>query len=76
VTINGKLVGEGRGSDVLGHPFAALAWLANTLAKRGTGISSGMTVITGSMVTPKFLDAGDTACFAADELGEVMLDVS
>lgn len=33
--INGAVVGTGRGSDVLGHPFEALAWLANQLAGQG-----------------------------------------
>ena len=30
--INGEVVGQGTGADVLGHPHNALAWLANHLA--------------------------------------------
>ena len=33
--INGEVVGEGYGRDVLGHPLDALAWLASTLATQG-----------------------------------------
>ena len=67
--INGELVGEGYGSDVMGHPLEPLAWLANMLAARGKGLSAGMVVITGSIVPPKWLKAGDTATIAIDHLG-------
>ena len=30
--INGLIVGQGHGRDVMGHPFEALAWVANHLA--------------------------------------------
>ena len=39
--INGELVGEGMGSDVMGHPLEPLAWLANNLASRGQETESG-----------------------------------
>ena len=73
--INGQQVGEGRGGDVMGHPFEALAWLANTLAERGESLAAGMIVMTGSIVSTKFLNQGDDVRFVIDTLGEVRLKV-
>jgi len=76
VTINGALRGEGLGSDVMGHPVEALVWLANALATRGESLSAGDVVITGSIVPPIPLAAGDVAVVAVDGLGEARIDVS
>ena len=76
MTINGATAGTGHGRDVLGHPLDALAWLANTLASRGMEISAGMIVMTGSIVSTKFLNPGDTAGFTFQGLGEVSLTVA
>ena len=76
LTVNGEVVGEGRGSDVMGHPLEALVWLANMLAKRGKGLTKGMIVMTGSMIAPQFLEPGDWASLWVDGLGEVRLTVS
>jgi 2-keto-4-pentenoate hydratase len=75
VHVNGELVGEGLGGDVMGHPLEPLAWLANALAKRGEPLSAGMIVITGSLVAPKFLSPGDHAIVSVDGLGDAVLDV-
>ena len=64
MTINGAAAGTGHGCDVLGHPLDALAWLANTLASRGKELSAGMIVMTGSIVSTKFLNPGDAAVFS------------
>ena len=74
--VNGAIVGEGRGADTMGHPFAALAWVANHLARRGQRLRSGDIVITGSLVTSKFPQAGDRIRFEAGALGAVELQVS
>ena len=76
MTINGELVGEGHGSDVMGHPLEPLVWLANMLAKRGKGLTAGMVVITGSIVTPKFLNPGDVATVAIEGICEARLSVT
>lgn len=75
-TINGEVVGEGRGADSMGHPFAALAWVANHLAGRGQGLGGGDVVITGSLVPSKFPRAGDRVRFDAGALGSVELRVT
>jgi len=74
-SINGEVVGEGYGRDVMGHPFEALAWVANNLAARGKHLRAGQFVITGSLVTSKFPKAGDTVRFEIDALGSVELRV-
>jgi 2-keto-4-pentenoate hydratase len=74
-SINGETVGEGRGADSMGHPFAALAWVANDLARRGLGLRCGDIVITGSLVTSKFPRPGDRLRFEAGPLGAVELRV-
>jgi 2-keto-4-pentenoate hydratase len=74
-TINGKKVGEGSGSDVMGHPLEALAWVANNLASRGLGLWRSDVVITGSLVTTKAPKAGDVVRFEAGALGAVELRV-
>ena len=75
MTINGQPAGEGYGRDVLGHPLDALAWLANTLAGRGRELQAGMLVMTGSIVSTKFLNPSDEAAFTFEGLGDIHLSV-
>jgi 2-keto-4-pentenoate hydratase len=74
-TINGINVGEGRGADCMGHPLDALAWLADHLASIGRGLLRGHVVITGSIITSKFVKAGDLVRFDVERLGSVELQV-
>jgi 2-oxo-3-hexenedioate decarboxylase/2-keto-4-pentenoate hydratase len=69
--INGAEVGRGRGSDVMGHPLEALAWLANNLARRGQSLKAGEFVFTGSVVETKWLNPGDRVLMLMEGLGDV-----
>lgn len=69
--INDEEVGLGRSGDVMGHPFNALAWLANALAARGIGLRAGQFVFTGSVVETRWVNCGDQVRMRIDELGEV-----
>ena len=69
--INDEVAGEGTGADVLGHPFHALAWLANHLAATGQGLKAGELVLTGSLVKTVWLKAGDWVRMELDGLGVV-----
>ena len=60
----------------MGHPLEPLAWLANKLAEQGSGLSTGMVIITGSIVSPKFLEAGDMASISIEGLGSAELIVT
>ncbi len=75
MTINGEIVGEGRGGDVMGHPLSALAWLANNLVERGRMLKAGEVVLTGSIVATKRPQAGDQVATVIDGLGEARLSV-
>ena len=76
VSINGQLMGEGYGRDVLGHPFNALAWLANKILGQGQIIKAGMTIMTGTMIKTQFVQPGDELTFTIPELGSVGIQVS
>ncbi|MCC7547411.1 MAG: fumarylacetoacetate hydrolase family protein [Burkholderiales bacterium] len=69
--INGVEVGRGRGADVMGHPFEALAWLANNMSRRGHGLRAGEFVFTGSVVETKWVNRGDRVVMELDRLGRV-----
>ena len=58
-SINGSKVGEGVGAEAMGHPLDAVAWIAGHLASRGHGLLRKDVVITGSIITSKFVKAGD-----------------
>ena len=69
--INGVEVGQGAGADVLGHPHAALAWLANHLAAQRKSLRAGQIVLTGSLVQTVWLNAGDKVLMELTGLGSV-----
>jgi 2-keto-4-pentenoate hydratase len=69
LTINGKQIGTGKGSDVMGNPLDALTWLANKLATDGRPLRRGMVVMTGSTVPIQFPRPGDHAVVEASGLG-------
>ena len=73
--INDQPGGQGKTGDALGHPFEAVAWLANLLNRHGRMLHRGMIVMTGSSITTKFPAPGDRVRFAIDGLGEVALEV-
>ncbi|HEY2843803.1 MAG TPA: hypothetical protein VGJ09_09140, partial [Bryobacteraceae bacterium] len=47
VSVNGQLLRQGNGSNVLGHPLNALEWLVNNLSQRGLGLKAGQFITTG-----------------------------
>jgi 2-keto-4-pentenoate hydratase len=75
--INGVEVGRGTGGLVMGHPFEALAWLANARVQHGLHpLKAGDFILLGSLVETKWLNAGDKVRIAIDNLGEASLSVS
>jgi 2-keto-4-pentenoate hydratase len=76
LTIAGKFVTEGTGAEALGHPLAALAWLANHLAARGGSLNPGEIVTTGTCTGVNEVPAGSSATADYGALGMVQLKFS
>lgn len=71
MTVNGETVGEGQGGAILGHPFEALAWLANTLNARKKSLKRGEIVLLGSLIQTQWLPPETDIAITIDGLGEV-----
>ena len=69
--INGLEAGRGRGADVMGHPFEALAWLARLKASRGQWLRAGEFVFLGSVVETRWVSPGDRVVMDIAGLGVV-----
>jgi 2-keto-4-pentenoate hydratase len=72
--INGTEVGRGWGGDVLGHPFDALIWLANHLARFGQGLHAGQIVMTGSIVATHWVKPGARVAVELEGLGTTRVE--
>jgi 2-oxo-3-hexenedioate decarboxylase/2-keto-4-pentenoate hydratase len=71
VAINDERVGSGQGAAVLGHPAAAVAWIANRLAGLGGALEAGHVVMPGSCTKAFDLHAGDHVEAVYTEIGSV-----
>ena len=56
--VNGAVVATAAGAATMGHPAAAVAWLANRLAERGQQLKAGMIVFSGGLTEPVALEPG------------------
>jgi 2-keto-4-pentenoate hydratase len=65
MSVNGREVGHGTGTDALGSPLNALAWLASARA----GLKAGEFVLTGSMVQTYWAARGDECAIELEGLG-------
>lgn len=72
--INGVEAGRGTARDVMGHPFAALAWLANSLITRGQYLRRDEFVFTGSVGETRWIDPGDNVQVEIDKLGTASVE--
>jgi 2-oxo-3-hexenedioate decarboxylase len=59
------------GGAVMGHPAAAIVWLARALANRGQQLQEGMIVMTGGLTASVRLRPGETLTAEFDGLGSV-----
>jgi len=72
--IDDRDVGSGVGTDILGEPLEALAWLANNLAQRGQHLRQGDFVLLGSLVQTQWVAAGQSVEIENDRLGAARAD--
>jgi 2-keto-4-pentenoate hydratase len=69
-------IGEGRGRDILGHPFNSVGWLATQLASRGVSLKAGEVVMTGSVMKTVFPVEDASYRFDLEEIGAVEVQVT
>lgn len=73
MVINGHQVGNGSTADILGHPYKALAWLANSLAERGKHLREGEIVMLGSIVETQWVKPGDEVRVDVEGVGGALI---
>lgn len=74
--IDGKMVVEGTGANVLGHPLTVLEWALDHFSGRGIAIEAGQIISTGTTTGIVVLEAGQTACADFGSLGKVELQLT
>ena len=70
---NGEVVATASGSASLGHPAAAVAWLARALSAEGEGLTAGEVVLSGALTVATPVAPGDVVVASIDRLGTVEL---
>jgi 2-oxo-3-hexenedioate decarboxylase len=69
--VGGDVTATAAGAAVMGHPAAAVAWLANRLADRGQSLDAGMLVFSGGLTEPVPLQMGTSVTAEVDQLGAI-----
>lgn len=70
------ILATGAGAQVLGHPAASVAWLANALAEQEVGLAAGDVVLTGAVAGAHSAQPGDVFTAELDRLGSVSVRFS
>jgi 2-oxo-3-hexenedioate decarboxylase len=67
----GEVVGTAAAGAAMGHPAAAVAWLVNTLGKRGQYLRRGTVVLSGGLTASVPLERASVVSAEFDGLGSV-----
>jgi 2-oxo-3-hexenedioate decarboxylase len=70
---NGEVVGTATGAASMGHPAAAVAWLARQLSAEGEGLRAGEIVLSGGLTAAVPVGQSDVVVASADRLGSIEL---
>lgn len=73
LTHNGEVVATASGAASLGHPAAAVAWLARSLAEYGETLRASQIVLSGGLTPAVEISKGDTITVSIDRLSSVEL---
>jgi 2-oxo-3-hexenedioate decarboxylase len=69
--VDGEVVATAAAAATMGHPAAAVAWLANRLAARGQQLTAGMLVFSGGLTEPVPLAPGASVTAELESLGAI-----
>lgn len=69
--VDGQVVATAAGAATMGHPAAAVAWLANALLARGQSLKAGMIVFSGGLTAPFEVTDGGSYSAELDGLGTI-----
>jgi 2-keto-4-pentenoate hydratase len=73
LVIDGHVTETGAGHDVLSHPAAALAWLANVLGEQGVTLEAGQLILPGSFTKAMPVVANSSATADFGNLGSLTI---
>ena len=76
LSVNGKVVREGRGAEVLGHPLNALADYVEQVGAEGRVVQAGELVTTGTWTQPYMGQRGERVVAEFGPLGRVELELT
>ncbi len=71
VEVDGESIGSGAGVEVLGHPVASVAWLANKLGAFDLALCPGDIVLSGSILRMLEVQAGNVVKVTFSRIGSV-----
>jgi 2-oxo-3-hexenedioate decarboxylase len=71
--VDGQVVQSAAGAAVMGHPAAAVAFMANQLVRVDRRLEAGWVVLSGGLTAPVPLRAGSTVTATISGLGSVTL---
>lgn len=71
VRVDGEVTMTAAGAAVMGHPAAAVAWLANQLALEGESLKAGQLIFSGGVTAPVPVVPGGSVTFEFDGLGVI-----
>jgi 2-keto-4-pentenoate hydratase len=74
--VNGTMVEEGVGENVLGDPRIALTWIANELSNEGIGLKANEVITTGTCVLPFQIKPNDYIELEFGKIGQVSVTLS
>ena len=74
--VNGTMVEEGVGENVLGDPRIALTWIANELSNEGIGLKANEVITTGTCVLPFQIKPNDYIELDFGKIGQVSVTLS
>lgn len=71
VRVDGGVAMTAAGAAVMGHPAAAVTWLADRLAEQGEQLRAGQLVFSGGLTAPVPVTAEGSVTFEFDGLGTI-----